>query len=209
MPNWCNNTVIVRGSQQREINRLVEAFKAGEFCSAVIPIPEELQNPATGSFGGEDAEAKDKLREQLTAKYGYSGWYDFCTGRWGTKWDVGGDDSSIDVNPDGLQFIAHFESAWAPPIGVYEALVEQGLEVEAYYYESGMGFAGHWDNGIDDCVSDIGTLTPDEIRENYPEIDEHFGISDQLEEMREEELMQDDLYRWTKEGGEKLELVNS
>jgi hypothetical protein len=207
MPNWCNNTIIVRGSQQREINRLVEAFKAGEFCNAVIPIPEELQNPATGSFGGEDAEAKDKLREQLTAKYGYSGWYDFCTGRWGTKWDVGGDDSSIDVNPDGLQFIAHFESAWAPPIGVYEALVEQGLEVEAYYYECGMGFAGHWDNGIDDCVSDIGTLTPDEIRENYPEIDEHFGISDQLEEMREEELMQDDLYRWTKEGGEKLELI--
>ena len=208
MPNWCSNNIRVRGSQQREINRLVEAFKAGEFCDAVIPIPEELRNPDTGSYGGEDADAKDRLREELTKKYGYSGWYDFCTGRWGTKWDVGSD-GYIEVDEDGLGFKANFDSAWAPPIGVYEALVEQGFEVDAFYYEPGMGYAGRWDNGFDDCVSDIGTLTPDEIRENYPEIDEHFGISDQLEEMIEEERMQDDLYRWTKEGGEKLELVNS
>jgi len=209
MPNWCNNSIAVRGTSQAQVQRLVKAFEAGEFCDAVIPIPEELRNPDTGSYGGEDAAAKDRLREDLTAKYGYSGWYDFCTGRWGTKWDVGGADSNIDVHPNGLEFVASFDSAWSPPIGVYEALVEQGFEVEAFYYESGMGFAGHWDNGIDNCITEIGTLSPTEIRTNYPEIDEHFGIADQVEEMLAEELLEDDLYRWTKEGGEKLGLVQS
>jgi hypothetical protein len=209
MPNWCNNSIKLRGTSQAQVQRLVKAFEAGEFCDAVIPIPEELRNPDTGSYGGEDAEAKDRLREDLTAKYGYSGWYDFCTGRWGTKWDVGGDSGSIDVDPDGLGFRANFDSAWSPPMGIFEALVEQGFEVEAWYYEPGMDFAGHYDNGIDECVSDIGTMTPDEFRENYPEIDEHFCISEQMEERLEEERMDDDLYRWTKEGGEKLGLVQS
>jgi len=206
MPNWCSNTLILRGSQQSEVQRLANAFIEARFCSEVIPVPEELQDPDTGSYGGEDAEAKDRLREQLTKKYGYSGWYEFCTGRWGTKWDVGGADCGIELDDDGLGFTASFDSAWSPPTGVYEQLVEDGFEVRAYYYESGMAFAGIWDDGCDDCYSDWGDAQG--ARDTLPQdLDEHFGISEMQAEYEEEQRMDEELYRFTKEGAEKRGLI--
>jgi len=184
MPNWCSNNIRVRGSQQREINRLVEAFKAGEFCNAVIPIPEELSNPDTGSYGGEDADAKDRLREELTAKYGYSGWYDFCTGRWGTKWDVDPYDP-VEFDPAGVT--SGFDSAWSPPTGVYAALVEQGFSVTGFYYEPGMAFAGKWSDEDGDQYWELGGMTSDEVRDMLPEdLDEMMCISLNMEEWEDQ-----------------------
>ena len=207
MPNWCSNSITVRSSQQREITRLVEAFREGNFCDAVIPVPEILKNPeTTTSYGDPDKQAAaDAVREAATVATGYQSWYDFCVARWGTKWDVGSD-GSIEVDEDGLGFSASFDSAWSPPTGVFEALVEQGFEVVAYYYEPGMCFAGKWDNGIDDCYSEWGDSQG--AKDTLPEdLDDMFGISESQAEYEEEERLQDDLYRWTKEGGEKLSLV--
>ena len=204
MPNWCSNSVTLRGESTR-IRELADAFKRGEFCSAVIPIPAELQNPDTGSYGGEDADAKDRLREALTKKYGYSGWYDFCVGRWGTKWDVG-DEHSFELSEDGTELRLNFDSAWAPPQGVYEALHEEGIDVDAFYYESGMGFCGRYFQGTDNYY-ELNNMNSAEVAETLdPDIDEMFGISESMAEYEEEQRMEDELYRWTKEGGEKLEL---
>lgn len=207
MPNWCSNSITVRGSQQREIIRLVEAFKEGNFCDAVIPVPEILKNPETTTSYGDPVKqaAADAVREAAAVATGYQSWYDFCVARWGTKWDFGSD-GSIEVDEDGLGFSASFESAWGPPTGVYEALVEQSFEVVAYYYEPGMCFAGKWDNGVDDCYSEWGDSQG--AKDTLPEdLDDMFGISESQAEYEEEERLQDDLYRWTKEGGEKLSLV--
>jgi hypothetical protein len=46
--------------------------------------------------------------------------------------------------------VMHFDSAWSPPIAMYEYLNEEGWEVSAYYHEPGMGFAGRYDNGDDE-----------------------------------------------------------
>jgi len=86
-------------------------------------------------------------------------------------------------------------------------LVEQGYTVRAYYYEPGMCFAGVWDNGCDDCYSDWGDSQG--AKDTLPEdLDEFFAISESLAEYEEEERMDEDLYRWTKEGGEALKLVD-
>jgi len=208
MPNWCSNSIRVRGSQQREIQRLVDAFQEGKFCDAVIPVPEDLMREGSSSHGGPDAELYEKIRAENKSKHGYDSWYNFCTNRWGTKWDVGGNDSPIEVDDDGLGFYAQFESAWSPPLGVYEALVEQGFEVVAYYYEPGMGFAGRWDNGVDDCYTDWGDSQG--AKDMLPQdLDDEFAISETQADFEESERMEDDLYRWTKEGGEKLELAQS
>lgn len=203
MPNWCSNHITVRGTNQAEIQRLADAFRRGEFCDAVIPIPEELRNPDTGSYGGEDAEAKDRLREELTKKYGYSGWYDFCTGRWGTKWDFG-DEHSIEVDEDGLGFSAPFDSAWAPPIGVAEELVEQGFEVTLYYYEPGMGFVGKWEDGIDDSYEYSGETSKTVRAAIGDELDDMFGISESMAEYEADN--EEELTTWIKDGIEKCEL---
>lgn len=207
MPNWCSNSIMVRGSQQREIQRLVDALNNSKFLNAVIPVPEDLMRDGSASHGGPNADHYDQIRAENRERHGYESWYDFCNSRWGTKWDVG-EDGCATIDEDGLGFSASFDSAWAPPIGVYEALVEQGFEVVAYYFEPGMCFAGRWDNGIDDCYSDWGDAQG--ARDMLPQdIDDMFAISESQSEYEEEERMEDDLYRWTKEGGEKLGLVQS
>ena len=201
MPNWCSNHITVRGTDQADVQRLADAFKEGRFCNAVIPIPEELNNPDTGSYGGDNADEKDRLREQLTEKYGYSGWYDFCLDRWGTKWDVG-DHHSIDIDEDGLRFSAPFDSAWAPPLGVCEALVEQGYEVTLYYYEPGMCYVGKWEDGSDNYYEYSQENSTTVRAAIGDELDDMFGISESMAEYEAENDEEEELTEWIKEGAE-------
>jgi hypothetical protein len=206
MPNWCNNFVEVGHEDPAKIKALADAMESGEFCNHVIPVPQELTDTVSGFHGDPD---KQKALEEQTArnveKYGAGNWYDFCTSRWGTKWDVSCE-GTVDIHPDGKLVTASFDSAWAPPVGVYEELVEQGYTVRAYYYEGGMQFAGVYENGSDDCYSDWGDSQG--AKDMLPEdLDEWFAISESQAEYEEEERMEDDLYRFTKEGGEKLGLV--
>lgn len=92
---------------------------------------------------------------------------------WGTKWEVEGEIS--DTDEGGLCLT--FDSAWAPPTGLYEKLYTEGFEVYARYYEPGMAFCGVFDNGFDDHY-DYGSMNSDEIAEYLPEdLDDYFGIS--------------------------------
>lgn len=59
MPNWCSNHITVRGSNQKDIQRLADAFDNGEFCNTVVPCPEDLQ--ITSGFLG-DPVAQASLR---------------------------------------------------------------------------------------------------------------------------------------------------
>lgn len=207
MPNWCSNFASIRGPKER-IAELKEAFDRGEFCNAVIPVPQSLKDTVSGFHG--DPEEQRKLEEQTKrniAEHGYGNWYDFCTNRWGTKWDVGGD-GSADVEDGGECLTISFDSAWAPPCGVYEQLDLEGLEVEAYYYESGMGYCGMWTSSGGDDYYDISGMDSQAVKDAIPaELDDCMGISECMADYEESERMDDDLYRWTKEGGEKLGLV--
>lgn len=203
MPNWCSNYVEVTHTDPAKITALAEAMQAGKFLSHVIPVPEVLNDPeTTTSYGDPDKQAAaDAVREAARKATGYQSWYDFCVARWGTKWEV--DCEPVDVHPDSTVVTASFDSAWSPPIGVYAELVEQGFGVRAFYHEPGMCFAGIWDNGVDDCYSDWGDSQG--AKDMLPEeLDEFFQISESIAEYEEEQRMEDDLYRWTKEGGEKL-----
>ena len=56
------------------------------------------------------------------------------------------------------------------------------------YYEPGMCFAGVWEDGCDDYY-DYSNMTSDEVQEELPvELDEAFGISEQIAEWEEENL---------------------
>ncbi len=206
MPNWCNNWVEVGHEDPAKIQALKEAFDRGEFCDHVIPVPEDLKIVA-GRVGddtnAEQIELERKTKENI-AKYGAGNWYDFCTSRWGTKWDVGGE-GQADIADDGLSFNASFDSAWAPPTGVYEKLVDEGYTVRAYYYEGGMAYCGVYDNGSDNYM-EIGGMTAKEVEAVIdPDLDECMGITESMyayEAENEEELTQ-----WVREGGEKLGLV--
>ena len=158
MPNWCNNTLTITHKDVDVMDNLMAQVRAGDgdLFQFIKPMPED--------YGEEES------------------WYEWCVSNWRTKWDAchmswhQHDEHSVSFD---------FDTAWSPPFGVYEALAEQGFEVEAYYVEYGMMFAGEWHCDADGLVSDEWI---DDISEGVtPDLDEAFNITATLEEWRREE----------------------
>jgi hypothetical protein len=189
MPNWCNNVIELAHEDPAMLERAKDALNRGEFLEEFIPVPASLKIVA-GRVG--DGDEQKKLEED-TAKnlevHGYGNWYDFCVGEWGTKWDVGGDGMTAEIE-DG-RITASFDSAWSPPIAAYEKLTELGFAIRAYYYEGGMCFAGVWEDFNDDYY-DLGGMNSEQVKEELPEaLDEMFAISEYMAEWEEENAEQD------------------
>lgn len=201
MPNWCSNNLVLEHDDPAMIKRAFDALERGEFLQEFVPVPQDLKDTVSGYHG--DPEEQAKLEAQQAAnveKHGYSTWYDFCVGEWGTKWDVG-EQGASDIHPEGKMLHTSFDSAWAPPVLAYEKLTEMGFRVNAQYYEPGMAYCGSWEDGIDDEVSLEG-MSADEIEQNYPDLDQTFGISESIREY-EAENEEEELTEWLKDGIEQ------
>ena len=122
MPNWCLNKLTVSHTDKVAMDRFVAAYNKGTLCQEFLPIPEGyIENGQ---------------------------WYDWCVSNWGTKWDVGADEGTekeeryalkATVVPwndkNTIEACCSFDSAWAPPIGLYDELVDLGYDVHASYFE--------------------------------------------------------------------------
>jgi hypothetical protein len=203
MPNWCNNHIVLQHDDPAMIKRAYDALERGEFLSEFIPCPAELLDERTGSFGGPDADVKDQLRKDLVEKYGYSGWYDWQVNNWGTKWDTG-EQGNNDINPnDPGMLTAGFDTAWSPPVSAYEKLSDLGFRVHAMYYEPGMAYAGIWSTEDGDEEFNLGGMDSAQAAADLPqELDECFGISEQMAEY-EAENEEEELTEWLKDGIDK------
>ena len=198
MPNYCSNYISVRGKNSAEflVKRLADAFDAGELCQAVIPVPEILRDTTSPTQPGDEAAA-----EQRRAETGFDNWYDFCVNRWGTKWDISCP-GECDRDEDGLGFNGSFDSAWSPPMGVVEQLVELGFEVTLYYNEPGMCFVGKFEDGCDDYYEYSGENSSSVRSAIGDELDDFFGISESMAEY-EAENEEEELTEWLKDGIEQ------
>lgn len=180
MPNWCNNTVEIRHEDPVMLERVRTAFNNGALLAEFIPVPEELQITAGRTNNPDENQKIVDAEESNREKYGYSNWYDFCVSEWGTKWDIGAD-GSVPQDIDGGLMLS-FDSAWSPPIAAYEKLTEMGFQIRAFYHESGMCFAGIWEDGFDDYY-EYGDMNSLEAADTLPEeLDEMFCISEQMAE---------------------------
>ena len=203
MPNWCNNNLTLTHEDPAMILRAKEALDRGEFLQEFIPVPQDLKDTVSGSMGEDHREAHEAQQKANREKHGYSNWYDFCVGEWGTKWDVGGD-GQTDIHPDGKMLHTTFDSAWSPPVNAYVKLEELGFGVNAMYYEGGMAYAGAYGEGGDEEINLEG-MSADDVENHYPEIDEAFGISESMREYEAEN--QEELTAWIKDGAEKKALI--
>jgi hypothetical protein len=174
MPNWCSNFLALSHEDPRMIARARRAFRQGRLLDSLVPLPESQKE----------------------------NWYDWHVSNWGTKWDVGhrGGDNRVDANT--VEFT--FDSAWSPPTAWYEKILDQGFTVRAYYYESGMCFAGVWDNGDDDHY-ELSNMNSDEVRDLLPDdVNDFFGISEVMAEY--EEMDKDEVTEWYESGVEECKL---
>jgi hypothetical protein len=131
MPNWCLNKLTIEHSDKDMVDRFVKAYNKGTVCNEFIPEPNDIGD----------------------------GWWDWRVNNWGVKWDVGADEGTdreewhgLKASVVGNQASCSFDSPWAPPIPLYEKMVELGYDVKASYFEPGMAFCGIYDNGADNYI---------------------------------------------------------
>ena len=171
MPNWCDNSVVLRHEDPTMIARAVSAFASGNFCAEFSPIPEELRNTTSPN-------RDEKQTAELLEKYGYADWYSYCVNEWGTKWDFGDGDGINDVQTN--ECTLFFQSAWSPPLTLMAKLEEMGFGVRLLYHECGMAFCGIYEDGYDDYY-EYGGASIEDIKNQLPEeLDEAFCITENM-----------------------------
>jgi Ferredoxin-like domain in Api92-like protein len=186
MPNWCNNGITLRHADPAMIERVAKGREG--LLMEFLPCPAELTDTMAGSFGDTEKQALLEAQEaENVKKYGYKNWYDWQIANWGTKWDFALENFE---RPDANTVTAAFDSAWAPPIEAYVKLCALGFIIEALYYEPGMAFCGKFVGDENDYADDYYEFSGHDsttIREAIgEEIDDYFGISDEMAQWEEE-----------------------
>jgi hypothetical protein len=123
MPNWCSNTITIRGSKEN-IRRIKDMMESIENKSE--------SNVFQTLVGYPDHMTEGEYQEK---------WYDTNVTNWGTKWDVSYDDSCPQFSDEEIVLIP--DTAWSPPIGFGTILAKlYQVDVELYYTEPGCDFCG-------------------------------------------------------------------
>ena len=171
MPNYCNNILKLSHPDPAVITKAAEALKAGDFLKTFIPIPEELKETVSP--------AKEGAPSVVYNGQEYTDWYMFCVNEWGTKWDVDCY-GKPEISDDGSSLTCSFDSAWSPPVEAYRKLEEQGFDIEALYYEPGMGFCGEYNMTNGDESYEISGNADDVDAEIPAHINEAFAIAENI-----------------------------
>jgi hypothetical protein len=130
MPNWAENLLILEHQDPAQIKAVRQAIEKGDFFNSIKPKPNFGDNP-----------------EANKVAFGYEGWFDFCCAEWGTKWDINKQYCHFQDETEKTLAIV-FETAWSPPLGIYQELHKRGFRVEAFWFEEAEGFCGQFFNGL-------------------------------------------------------------
>lgn len=171
MPNHCANSLKITATTP-ETRQMLDAIRAAiadekGFFQIIDPCPAELLETRAGY-------PKDDREPANLKKYGFSNWYDFQVARWGTKWDAYEIDTLADT---GDTLTLTFDTAWSPPVGIYQTMHEKGFQIEATFVEQGCDFVGFWKDG-NDRTDALSTVAPafydDENGFSYDQLEHYF-----------------------------------
>lgn len=155
MPNWCENDVIIRGSQDeiRRIKAMLEGENGPIDFNKLLPYPSRFEEATTAAeelSRKQTEEMKGMTQEQCVAyraEHGYprdgynQGGHEWCIANWGTKWNA----SNPQLQDEAPQRLCYtLETAWAPPVPVFKELSKHFPEAEITldWYEGGMAMRG-------------------------------------------------------------------
>ena len=145
MPNWCGNEVQFDGSEEDIAKFKEECFTDHKGVavldfSKVMPEPDYEQPKKDGTHN-------DGVQTELHSVM--PDWWTWRNDNWGTKWNLvpthDGDLTAYMTVEDGEDFIMlEFDTAWSPPSGIYEAIIDKypDLSVNWFYREDGVQMAG-------------------------------------------------------------------
>jgi hypothetical protein len=144
MPNWCTNDVRIDGSEED-----IEKFKQECFTEfkgdAVLDFNKVLPEPDYDK-PKKDGTHNDGTQVRLSSEM--PSWWHWRNDNWGTKWSLvphpDGDLISYEADMGEDYISLNFHTAWSPPNGIYEAIVERypDLSINWFYREDGVQIAG-------------------------------------------------------------------
>jgi len=111
--------------------------------------------------------------------------YAWSCNNWGCKWDANlidfdrRDDNSITI---------YCDTAWSPPIALYEYLTEHGWDVDAVYHECGMCFVGAYTSESGDETYEYDVTDQNSIVELPYELQDFAGLEDAHENWKEDAI---------------------
>lgn len=217
MPNWCSNTVQIKGPAKK-IQEIKKAIEAGKFLQYLYPMPSELDKTVNGS---EDAkpEFQKQQSSELIKKHGFDNWYDWRVDRWGTKWEAVSDymeKPEITKWSKGDEMLNwSFDTAWSPPLGAYEHFIglkgNEKVSIFATYYEPGCDFMGVWEDYDDRCytVSDYKSDDDFWTTDDGQLLDDNYNIVEAKAEWEaEEEKEEEDVTEYVKGNPRNLDRLH-
>jgi hypothetical protein len=162
MPNWCDNNIRLYHEDKTKIDAL------------------EAEMSKKSEDGNFLAEPFQHLRPNPSGEWQY----DWSVENWGTKWEA----SIIDWSRDSDNELSIYcDTAWSPPTALYQYLTEQGWQVEAYYHEGGMGYAGKYTSEDGDDYYEYDVTDQNTIDEIPSDIVEFAGLENAHQEWMENE----------------------
>jgi len=175
MPNWCANSLKLTPTTEEHKALIAKLCKAIEdtndtnesprIFNILKPMPEELHDTVKGYTNDAEEQVKREAKSAICkAKYGYTDWYEWALGEWGTKWDAS--DVYHTIDPNGTLWL-HFDTAWSPPIELYKTLETMGFEVSAGFVEQGVNYIGYYANGVDHTEEIAYDSNPEEDEDEY------------------------------------------
>lgn len=157
MPNWCDNSVTLSHDDKEKIDALERVLKDQQDCEVFYHL---RPRPADQD----------------------ENWYDWNCNNWGTKWDM----TIIDFDRyDENTIWISFETAWSPPVAMYEFLVEEGWEVVGFYHEPGMGYCGKFTNEDGDESYEYDFSDRETIEALPEDIEQFTGLLDYHDSCKE------------------------
>lgn len=130
MPNNTDVRVYIDHTNKNRIDDMENIFSNDYPFNMIIPMPDDI-------------ERGNLTMDQRKATNGRN-WYDWSCANWGTKWDA----YNIRVQRlSDTSLYVMMETAWSPPIPIFEKLVELGFDVSAYYLDEGWNFIGQFECG--------------------------------------------------------------
>lgn len=158
MPNWCDNEVRIYCESEKILEE-VKNFCKGEiesegeiressFCfGSIMPEPNYEETPVArafpfikAQFAKTDKERDTIMKNKPEVREG--SWWDWRVQNWGTKWEA----IELNYEEDGNEIQMNFLTAWSPPEGIYEALIDKfgnNIRISWFYREDGNSLAGY------------------------------------------------------------------
>lgn len=158
MPNWCCNQVCLSHADEAVVQEFVSMMSTPEtLFNTIRPRPTIVKDDDIMTWNNDN---------------------------WGTKWEPNDFTHNV-ISPKDIEI--YFDTAWSPPIGIYNALIEKGWVINALYSERESEFCGRFSNEHGDELYEYDGSDPSTFTHLPSEILEFTGLLDDQDDEYDDE----------------------